>query len=64
MVVKTAAPVNPRLPDRRNPQHDGTITLEGFAPHREYLLPSLHLLRRWWEQGWGVSRVGNGGERR
>ena len=28
--------------------YDGTITLEVFAPHREYLLLSRDLLRRWW----------------
>jgi sugar phosphate isomerase/epimerase len=30
--------------------YDGTITLEVFAPHREYLLLSRDLLRRWWGQ--------------
>ena len=29
--------------------YDGTITLEVFALHREYLLISRDLLRRWWE---------------
>ena len=28
--------------------YDGTITLEVFAPHREYLLLSRDLLRKWW----------------
>lgn len=28
--------------------YDGTITLEVFAPYREYLLLSRDLLRRWW----------------
>jgi sugar phosphate isomerase/epimerase len=28
--------------------YDGTITLEVFALHREYLLLSRDLLRRWW----------------
>lgn len=31
--------------------YDGTITLEVFAPHREYLLASRDLLRRWWDDG-------------
>ena len=31
--------------------YDGTITLEVFAPEREYLLLSRDLLRRWWEAG-------------
>jgi sugar phosphate isomerase/epimerase len=30
--------------------YDGTITLEVFAPHPEYLLLSRDLLRRWWDQ--------------
>lgn len=29
--------------------YDGTITLEVFAPEREYLLVSRDLLRRWWD---------------
>ena len=29
--------------------YDGTITLEVFAPHREYLLLSRDLLRKWWD---------------
>jgi sugar phosphate isomerase/epimerase len=28
--------------------YDGTVTLEVFAPHLEYLLLSRDLLRRWW----------------
>jgi hypothetical protein len=28
--------------------YDGTITLEVFAPQKEYLLLSRDLLRRWW----------------
>jgi sugar phosphate isomerase/epimerase len=31
--------------------YDGTITLEVFAPEKEYLLLSRDLLRRWWEAG-------------
>jgi sugar phosphate isomerase/epimerase len=31
--------------------YDGTITLEVFAPHREYLLLSRDLLRKWWDEG-------------
>jgi sugar phosphate isomerase/epimerase len=31
--------------------YDGTITLEVFAAHREYLLLSRDLLRRWWAEG-------------
>jgi sugar phosphate isomerase/epimerase len=30
--------------------YDGTITLEVFAPQREYLLLSRDLLRRWWDR--------------
>jgi sugar phosphate isomerase/epimerase len=30
--------------------YDGTITLEVFAPHKEYLLLSRDLLRRWWDE--------------
>jgi sugar phosphate isomerase/epimerase len=30
--------------------YDGTITLEVFAPHKEYLLLSRDLLRRWWSE--------------
>lgn len=30
--------------------YDGTITLEVFAPQREYLLVSRDLLRRWWAE--------------
>jgi sugar phosphate isomerase/epimerase len=30
--------------------YDGTITLEVFAPQREYLLLSRDLLRKWWEE--------------
>lgn len=30
--------------------YDGTITLEVFAPQKEYLLLSRDLLRQWWEQ--------------
>jgi sugar phosphate isomerase/epimerase len=30
--------------------YDGTITLEVFSPHREYLLLSRDLLRRWWTE--------------
>jgi sugar phosphate isomerase/epimerase len=30
--------------------YDGTITLEVFAPHREYLLLSRDLLRKWWAE--------------
>jgi sugar phosphate isomerase/epimerase len=30
--------------------YDGTITLEVFAPHKEYLLLSRDLLRRWWAE--------------
>ena len=30
--------------------YDGTITLEVFALHREYLLLSRDLLRKWWDQ--------------
>src|SRR4029077_15622821 len=30
--------------------YDGTITLEVFALHREYLLLSRDLLRRWWTE--------------
>ena len=30
--------------------YDGTITLEVFAPEREYLLISRDLLRRWWNE--------------
>jgi len=29
--------------------YDGTITLEVFAPQKEYLLLSRDLLRRWWD---------------
>jgi sugar phosphate isomerase/epimerase len=29
--------------------YDGTITLEVFTPHREYLLLSRDLLRKWWQ---------------
>ena len=31
--------------------YDGTITLEVFAPQKEYLLLSRDLLRRWWAEG-------------
>jgi sugar phosphate isomerase/epimerase len=31
--------------------YNSTITLEVFAPHKEYLLLSRDLLRRWWEEG-------------
>lgn len=30
--------------------YDGTMTLEVFAPHREYLLLSRDLLRTWWKE--------------
>ena len=30
--------------------YDGTITLEVFSPHTEYLLLSRDLLRRWWDE--------------
>ena len=30
--------------------HDGTITLEVFSRHKEYLLLSRDLLRRWWDE--------------
>jgi sugar phosphate isomerase/epimerase len=30
--------------------YDGTITLEVFAPHKEYLLLSRDLLRKWWAE--------------
>jgi sugar phosphate isomerase/epimerase len=30
--------------------YDGTITLEVFASHREYLLLSRDLLRKWWQK--------------
>jgi sugar phosphate isomerase/epimerase len=30
--------------------YDGTVTLEVFAPHREYLLLSRDLLCRWWDE--------------
>jgi sugar phosphate isomerase/epimerase len=30
--------------------YDGTITLEVFAPHKDYLLLSRDLLRQWWDQ--------------
>ena len=30
--------------------YDGTITLEVFAPQKEYLLLSRDLLRRWWAE--------------
>ena len=30
--------------------YDGTITLEVFSPHEEYLLLSRDLLRRWWDE--------------
>jgi sugar phosphate isomerase/epimerase len=30
--------------------YDGTITLEVFAPSKEYLLLSRDLLRRWWDE--------------
>ncbi len=30
--------------------YDGTITLEVFAPQKEYLLVSRDLLRRWWDE--------------
>jgi sugar phosphate isomerase/epimerase len=30
--------------------YDGTITLEVFAPQKEYLLVSRDLLRRWWAE--------------
>jgi sugar phosphate isomerase/epimerase len=30
--------------------YDGTITLEVFSSHREYLLLSRDLLRRWWTE--------------
>jgi sugar phosphate isomerase/epimerase len=30
--------------------YDGTITLEVFAPQKEYLLLSRDLLRRWWDE--------------
>jgi sugar phosphate isomerase/epimerase len=30
--------------------YDGTITLEVFSPHKEYLLLSRDLLRKWWEE--------------
>lgn len=30
--------------------YDGTITLEVFSPHREYVLLSRDLFRRWWEE--------------
>jgi sugar phosphate isomerase/epimerase len=30
--------------------YDGTITLEVFSPHREYLLLSRDLLRKWWAE--------------
>jgi len=30
--------------------YDGTITLEVFAPQKEFLLLSRDLLRRWWEE--------------
>jgi sugar phosphate isomerase/epimerase len=31
--------------------YDSTITLEVFAPQKEYLLLSRDLLRRWWDEG-------------
>jgi sugar phosphate isomerase/epimerase len=30
--------------------YDGTITLEVFSPHKEYLLLSRDLLRKWWAE--------------
>jgi sugar phosphate isomerase/epimerase len=30
--------------------YDGTITLEVFSPHKEYLLLSHDLLRKWWQE--------------
>jgi sugar phosphate isomerase/epimerase len=31
--------------------YDGAITLEVFAPQKEYLLLSRDLLRKWWDEG-------------
>jgi sugar phosphate isomerase/epimerase len=30
--------------------YDGTITLEVFSPHKEYLFASRDLLRKWWAE--------------
>jgi sugar phosphate isomerase/epimerase len=30
--------------------YDGTITLEVFAPQKEYLLLSRDLLKKWWTE--------------
>jgi sugar phosphate isomerase/epimerase len=39
-----------RIKRLRATGYDGTITLEVFSPHREYLLLSRDLLRKWWTE--------------